>query len=493
MALCLSRICLAVAESTQICSAHTTLPLRLDRLGRCRLLSSSDLRSEDFGNVCCFTPRRLTGTIHPSPARLPVQLRQINPCDKAPWPQGRSAKLRIWLRKRPGYRRRALPARRSLTPILKDARVKKLVLPIAALAFAAACEEIATAPELAPDGVRLGQVPLPIDGSSQACPDTSTGDPIWIKIDRTLGAASGAFGSFSYAGSFLSYKLNDGYVLQFCVQSGEQDGTIYREVTGTSSIKIAQAISHTAWRIVHTPPTAELQDLSISNGTAGSYDRTVDSALSKKINGQPTVPFTGIPGQELHVAWKAEATESEALSGYSVVGDITITNPNTIPVKVGVEDMLDDMTVAVVDCDASTGGAQATGTVPANGSLICGYVASPSGRTATVSTATVTVDSYDPPVSSMGTIRGGKATAAVPFTGRLFGDEVTPGDVRFNHSARISSTTAVTLPKRATCSPSAKEYMNGMCVKQRVSTATLVGDKANLSASSIVNVRVKAW
>lgn len=300
--------------------------------------------------------------------------------------------------------------------------MKKLVfLPIAALAFTAACEEMATAPERAPDGVSLSQIPLPSDGSSEVCPDTGTGDPVWIKIDHAAGAASGAFGWFSYAGPFLSYKLDDEYVLHFCIQSGERGGTIYREITGTSSIKIAQAISHTAWRIVYTPPTTELQDLSISNGAAGSYDQTVHSPLSRKIYGQPTALSSGIPGQEFHVTWKDEPAGSEASSDYSVAGKITITNPNTIPVKVSVEDMLDDTTVAVVDCNASTEGAQASGTVPANGSLICGYIASPSGRTAIVSTATVTVDSYDPPATSVRTIRGGKATAAVSFTERLMG------------------------------------------------------------------------
>src|SRR5690606_21348328 len=128
----------------------------------------------------------------------------------------------------------------------------------------------------------------------------------------------------------------------------------------------------------NTPPPS-YQPLSATKTANGTYDRSVSWQLTKSVS---PGSFSGTAGQPVGDAlWTVTATKSETFTNYMVTGTITITNPNAIDVSVGVSDTLDDGTVAAVTCPSNI--------VPANGSLVCDYVASPSAN-ATKNVAVIT-------------------------------------------------------------------------------------------------------
>ncbi|TEX44909.1 MAG: hypothetical protein B7C54_07110 [Acidimicrobiales bacterium mtb01] len=101
--------------------------------------------------------------------------------------------------------------------------------------------------------------------------------------------------------------------------------------------------------------------------------------------------ITGAPGEELNWDWTVDVSETVSATTYSVLGTITVNNPNpTESATVVVTDELDDGTVATVDCNAGTPGNQSTVTVSAGGFVLCTYSAEPEDDSATLNTATIT-------------------------------------------------------------------------------------------------------
>jgi hypothetical protein len=371
---------------------------------------------------------------------------------------------------------------------------KLIFLFVATMFFFTACNQTP-----APDAVTLPDLTvaadLPADNSSQVCPDGTDG---WTKIDSGSGAGIGEFGEFSYSAKTLTYALNPGYTLQFCVKSGSQVGTIYREVTGAGNITIAQNISHVSWRVVGNPPPKKLVDLKVSKGAETSYKREVAWDLTKTVKetgaageGSASVAFTGKPGNEFSVDWKVVATKTkDELFDFSVTGKITIENENPVPVNVTVDDVLDDETVASVTCPSFT--------VAAESSLECSYTASPIGKTSTLNTVTVGVDqeSYTIPAGYSGKIEGGTATADV-----VWGDPVLIGDPNprledlrpiFNYSQNISDTTILEQTETFTC-PQYSEtlYPGDVYSATETNTSTLTGNNLDKSASAKVELTCK--
>jgi hypothetical protein len=75
------------------------------------------------------------------------------------------------------------------------------------------------------------------------------------------------------------------------------------------------------------------------------------------------------------------------------MGTITVNNPNPdVALDATVTDVLNDATVATVDCDPDPQVVSNEVVVPKGGSAQCTYTAAPTGRTATVNTATITTD-----------------------------------------------------------------------------------------------------
>lgn len=236
-------------------------------------------------------------------------------------------------------------------------------------------------------------------------------------------------------------------------------------------------ISHISFCYSIVPPT--LVPLTAVKTAAGTYDRTVTWELDKSVDEDF---HEGVAGEDAGSStWTVEATKTEVESNFSVTGNITISNSNEIPVSVAVADTLNDGTVATVDCDPVTAGNQSTGIVPAKGSLLCSYTASPTGRTATLNTATITSNTLG--------VGGTTATAPVSFTENLIGfDSGTLADPRFEYSEVISSSKTKTFPETFPCPRDPNEYTDGVHVRTETNTATLNGN-LNLSDSADVDIR----
>jgi hypothetical protein len=264
-----------------------------------------------------------------------------------------------------------------------------------------------------------------------------------------------------------------------------------------------KGISHVSWCYVEQP-VVELQDLVVEKTAAGTYDRTVEWTLVKKVR-EATDPFStgvdllelsGVPGQEFDIVWDVIVTKTEEEDNFEVTGTITIKNPNPVPVDVAVTDTLDDGTIADVDCDPETVGDQPYGTVPAHdgtddGVLVCSYTASPDGRDAEVNRADVEVTDYDPPANAIGTIEGGFATDDIDWTENLIGfDEGVLTDDRFPEDEEtLDASENVEFPETFECPTDVEEYENGICIKTFENTAYLTfEDDSVLEDSATVEI-----
>ena len=171
---------------------------------------------------------------------------------------------------------------------------------------------------------------------------------------------------------------------------------------------------------------------------------------------------------------------------YKVTGKITISNPAAIEQTFSVTDVLDDNTAANVDCSSEAGN-QASGKVPANGSIECSYTAA-STKTATKNTATVKAAGNADVV----------ATAGFSYTANVIGDgKVTLGDTSpkdtppINFSQEISESTPLTFDRTFTCPTDPTKYTNFLFTQTNTNTATLKGANTNLTQSASVTFNCK--
>lgn len=137
--------------------------------------------------------------------------------------------------------------------------MKKIMMPAALVAAVGlwGCSDTLTMPmpdtllsSAASSGwqVENPQLPDDVTDSSSTCPDGVDG---WLKVD----SAEGDWGEFSYDEKTLEYLVEHGYIVQFCIKSGQDEGTSFYEIEGfeEDSITISKDISHTAYRVVFIP------------------------------------------------------------------------------------------------------------------------------------------------------------------------------------------------------------------------------------------------
>lgn len=216
--------------------------------------------------------------------------------------------------------------------------------------------------------------------------------------------------------------------------------------------------------------------LDVAKTAAGSYDRTVSWQLAKTASPSS---HTGAPGDDFLSNWTVTATRSEIFGNYAVTGTITVTNPNGSDVPFSLADVLDDGTVAIINCPFTNDN---TGTAPANGSVMCAYSAAPTDGSATLNTATVIFDLGAGSTTAEG-------TAAVSFIENLIGDDsVTLSDPRVPYSQMISGTTDEIFPETFTCPTDPNLYTSGLYTETFTNTAFLDGPGTDLEASAEVTI-----
>ena len=326
--------------------------------------------------------------------------------------------------------------------------------------------------------------PTPVSGNPTCKTLLSPGPAYEIKVDPPK---SGSYGpitaNFSADGKLLDFTSTVP-VLAVFVKGGTAGGNFYDYrpggSTGDTGLKVPtnQAISHVSfcWDEEPTPPEDALE---VSKTADATYDRKIEWDLSKTVDDNS---HSGNAGQTAGTSnWSVKATKKETLSNYKVTGKITINNPNGQSVGFSVTDKLDDGTMADVDCDPATAGNQASGTVPANDTVYCDYVANPTSKDATSNNVQVS--------STTSGVPGDSALAPVNWKENVIGDEsVTLADERFEYSKLINSTTEFTEPETFDCSSDPNDYTDGKYSYKETNTATLKGVTTNLSANADVNV-----
>ncbi|MBC7307349.1 MAG: hypothetical protein H5T80_10570, partial [Dietzia sp.] len=255
-------------------------------------------------------------------------------------------------------------------------------------------------------------------------------------------------------------------------------GTLYSydpPVTTDTNMGVAgygkgtQQISHVSF-CWNEPPVVR-NALSATKTANGTYDRDITWELEKSAD--PTELTGAAGGSAGSSTWSVLATKTVVEDNFLVAGEIVVTNPNTIPVDFSVTDMLDDGTVATVQCPSST--------VAANASVTCTYSAEPDDADAERNNATVTS-------LTMG-VPGATAQADIDWVAAVTGDEeVTLTDERLAYEELIDDTTPIEEAEEFLCPADPSVYTDGSWTETYTNVATLVGENTDLTADADVTV-----
>ncbi|MDF1597978.1 MAG: hypothetical protein P1T08_18030, partial [Acidimicrobiia bacterium] len=288
------------------------------------------------------------------------------------------------------------------------------------------------------------------------------------------------FAAFSEAVSGdANFTLEEDFVCPTNPSAYGTDGSYTAEVVNTASLNGNINLSDDAKITLD----CTLPVLTVAKTAAGTYDRTVTWELVKNVNteGNDVSDYVGVAGDTFPTDWLLYVGKTEVSDNYAVTGSITISNPSAVTQTVtGVADVLNDTTVASVDC-----GAAFPIDIVAGGQLVCSYTASPTDDLATSNTATV---------SAVGNADQ-TGIAGVSFTENLIGDDsVTLDDDRApsGFPASISASQTFTYNESFTCSSNRGDYTNGVDTDNYPNTATLKGDNNNLSDNASVTVTCEA-
>jgi len=235
-------------------------------------------------------------------------------------------------------------------------------------------------------------------------------------------------------------------------------------------------ISHVTfcWGENNVPP----QPLEVEKTADASYTRTITWQLTKTVDTPSVSGNRGQVASPSPTTWTVTATKSTNLGGYTVTGEIKVTNPNGFPVGFSLTDTLNDaaQTQADIDCPSYT--------VGANSSVTCTYTASPSGKTATQNNVEVTSDNPN--------VNGDTASAPLNWEEIVVGDEsVTLADNRFSYSEVISGDKTKTFQESFTCPSDVSLYVNDTYTFDVINTATLTGPNTDISRNAKVTVTCK--
>jgi hypothetical protein len=301
-------------------------------------------------------------------------------------------------------------------------------------------------------------------------------DEIWV-CDKIEDPYFEVFGGLAY---YTMPAPDAGYMWRLLVvKAGQQDTNTlhWNPVPGERYPSDRDSISH----VIRCQMEIPYVPLEVEKTAEGTYDRTVTWELEKLVDPDS---HTGEAGEVAGTStWTVVATKSETLDNYKVTGEITITNPNAIPVEFAISDTLNDDTVAVVTCPGTD---DHTGTVTAasggvDGSITCTYEADTTDDTATKNTAVVT--------SLTDGVDGATAEKDFNFEENLIGfDEGTLRDPRFDFEEVIDVTTEIDFLETFSCPVADPDlYVDGIHEFTEVNWAFLNGN-INLEASAEVDV-----
>jgi hypothetical protein len=217
----------------------------------------------------------------------------------------------------------------------------------------------------------------------------------------------------------------------------------------------------------------------VSKTAAGTYDETHTWKIEKSVD--PTSQ-SGYPGDLLDWLWTVKVSESFVDSNFAIKGMIEVFNPAPMPMDVVLTDVLDDVTPVSIDyCETPAaefvlidGKLQ----VPSKTTAICYYTAKPDDASATLNTATATLND----IAFTG-------TAKVEFVANVINDTaVVDDDMESDFPLKLTAGKGPwswTEPGTHTCSSDASDYYsNGQYDETLYNTATVTGSDGQYDEAS---------
>jgi hypothetical protein len=200
----------------------------------------------------------------------------------------------------------------------------------------------------------------------------------------------------------------------------------------------------------------------ISKSATGSFDEIHDWAISKTVD---TASQSAFAGEHKNFVWTVQVDETTHDENYDVTGGITVVNPNPEDaLTVALSDILSDGTIATIThCTGGTWG-DPNLTIPAGGTAVCGFLASPSEK-APANTVTAVLNGIPFP-----------ASADILWTGTAINATVTiDDDQKPDWPVTVSDDTTFTYtdPQGYTCSTDPGAYSNGSYYYKEANTARL--------------------
>ena len=214
----------------------------------------------------------------------------------------------------------------------------------------------------------------------------------------------------------------------------------------------------------------------VTKTAAGTYDERHEWDVEKTVDPASQDAFAG---DTASFDWTVVVTESVFEENFRVAGSITVVNPDpSAAMTVSLADALDDSTVATIG--PCTGGDLVGSdlTVPAGGTATCDYAATPSGRTATLNTASATLDGLT-----------ATATASVGWTANVIRGSATLTDDLGPLNEVLTDGDTFDYGTDYTCSSDSEDYTDG-AYSHTVSNTAIVtsGDERDRdTASTAVN------
>jgi hypothetical protein len=204
-----------------------------------------------------------------------------------------------------------------------------------------------------------------------------TGEPETITVDDTV---EGDLGEFSDS-STVEYSQT-----QTCSSDPADytNGVYSQDYPNTASINETTGDnSNASVRLNCYAPV-------VSKTAAGTYDERHDWNVTKTVDPESQNAFIG---QTVSYEWAVTVAEMVVEENFAVTGVITVVNPAPMEMTVSLADVFDSIAVTITaDADCNYDGATGLLTLPAEGTTTCGYSAAPADRTATLNTATATLN-----------------------------------------------------------------------------------------------------
>jgi len=201
-------------------------------------------------------------------------------------------------------------------------------------------------------------------------------------------------------------------------------------------------------------------DVTVEKTAQASYTERHSWSISKSASPRGIDMFTGDSADATYTVGVIETVSEDS---FLVTGSITITNNGFLNATISsVSDLLSDATAGTVTCPSATPFVLAPFS-----SVTCTYTASPSGRTATLNTATVAFTDVNPDADAPQT-----GSATFTWSKTLAGpDEVNVDDTN-GSSWLFTGTGSVTYTRTFTCDADEGTHSNTATIRETGATST---------------------